>query len=169
MAFKYTETERIFVSGKIKFINAFIPNQWEKWTVSVYLDKESYELVLKLKEEKGLMNKLGKDDDGYYMTFSRPTSMQTRKGKVIPFNPPIILAEDGVTQLSNTMLGPASDVEVKLEFYAYSPPGSGENKKYAVRWEALRVITHVPATIHNFPKLEEQQARGLAGRPEPKW
>ncbi len=169
MTFHYTETERIFVSGKVKYINAAIPNKWNKWTICLYLDKESYELILKLKEEKNIKNVLGKDEDGYYMSFSRPTSMQTRKGKIIPFSPPIILDADGVTQLSNAVLGAASDVEVKLEFYAYSVPGSGERKDYAVRWEALRVITLVPPTIHNFPKAEEQQARGLAGRPEPKW
>ena len=162
-----SNAERVFVSGKVKYCNPILPNQWKKWTCMLYLDKESYELVLKLKE-KGIKNKLQKDDDGYYMAFSRPTSMTTRKGDVIPFLPPIILDSDGEHQLSNAVLGVGSDVELKLELYGYSPPG-GTSKEYAVRWEALRVITLVEAVVHTFPKKEQEQASGLANRPAPKW
>ena len=168
MAFKFSDTERVFVSGKVKYCNAVLPNQWNKWTCIIYLDKESYEKILKWKEEDNIKNKLQKDDDGYYMAFSRPTAMNTRAGKIIPFNPPIILDSDGTSQLANTLLGPGSDVELKLEKYGYTPPGATK-KEYAVRWEALRIITLVQPVVQDFPKKEQLQAKGLAGRPEPKW
>jgi hypothetical protein len=168
MAFNYNTAERLFVTGKVKYCNTVVPNKWNKWSCIIYLDKDSYELILKLKEEKGIKNKLQKDEDGYYMAFSRPVSMQTKQGKVIPFNPPIILDTDGTSQLSNVLLGPQSDVEIKLEMYGYTPPGAS-TKEYAIRWEALRVITLVQSVTQDFPKREQQQVAGLGGKPISKW
>ena len=168
MAFNYNTAERLFITGKVKYCNTVVPNKWQKWTCIIYLDKPSYELILKLKEEKGIKNKLQKDEDGYYMAFSRPVSMTTRQGKIIPFNPPIVLDSDGETQLSNVLLGPNSDVELKIEMYGYSPPGV-TSKEYAIRWESLRVITLVQPVVENFPKREQQQVAGLGGKPIPKW
>lgn len=164
----YNQNERLFLTGKVRYCNTTVPNKWNKWSCILYLDKESYDAVLKLKEEKGIKNKLQKDEEGYYMAFSRPTAMNTRKGNIIPFNPPIILDTDGEHQLSNALIGPGSDVEIKLELYGYSPPGAS-TKEYAVRWEALRVVTLVQPVVESFPKREQQQVAGLGGKPIPKW
>jgi hypothetical protein len=157
MAFNFgSTTERVFLTGKVKYCNALQPSKFNKWNCNIYLDKESYEKVLVWLEKDRIMNKLQKDDDGYYMNFSRPVAMETRKGKIIPFNPPIVLDSDGETQLANCLIGPGSDVEIKLEKYPFGTEG-----KHAVRWEAVRVITLVQPVVQSFPKKEQQQAWGL--------
>lgn len=143
MAKKY-----IYLQGKLSWVKHLKPDDRfgdPKWSVKLHPNAESLtvikELVAKKGEVDGVMNKLQKDDDGYFMTFSRHTS-RIYQGKTIAFLPPVILNKDG-SPLVNTAIGNGSDGTIKLEYYTFKRKG-GPGQGSAVRWESLRLDHLIP-------------------------
>lgn len=132
-------TEFIQVAGKLSWVKAQAPNQWGKWTVQLHPTPESLEKIRDLQAE-GLKNIIKKDDDGYYVNFSRPTSV-TIQGKVRGLEPPRILDKDG-TPSPHMNIGNGSDGVVQLEVYSHKTPGGGTAK--AARWDSVRVDNLIP-------------------------
>jgi len=159
-------TEFVFLSGKAKWVRHQVPNQWGNWAMTLYLDASSLEKFKKLKEE-GVKNVLKKDEDGYNVSFNRPTSKLIR-GKVVGFAPPEIIGNDG-EPLRDQLVGNGSDVTIKLECYKYRSPQDREGRESkACRWLALRVDNLVPfQKDRDFEDDQTRAVRGLEDQPQP--
>jgi len=156
-----------FVTGKGKFVRVIVPDKFNRFSMKLWMNTESVEKIKKLIEGDetyaGIQNILGKDDDGYFMSFGRPTFVQKRDGSRVPISPPIVLDKDGKTPLLNTQIGDGSDLTVKLEVRRYTDPL--RNKKTSVRIESIRVNELVPYTSASFKKEELKSVEGLAEQP----
>lgn len=151
-------TEIIKVRGKGKWIKHNAPNEWNKWTHVLYPDSQSLDKIREL-QGQGIKNQVKKDDDGWYVTFSRPTTI-TNKGKVSPMSPPIVTDAMGKS-LTGVSIGNGSDLTTTLEVYAHAVPGSDKKAK-AARWQSTVVDTLIPYGSETesevFGKLKEQAA-----------
>ena len=134
----YNKTEKIFVKGKLSWCKVNKPNDWNAWVVTIHPDQQSLETIRDLQAE-GLKNVLKKDDEGYYITFRRPTS-RLLKGKVIGLTPPEAVDNEG--KPITVGIGNGSDGIVKLEVYQHGTPGGGKAK--AARLEAVKVVNLIP-------------------------
>ena len=157
-------SEYIYLKGKISWVKYITPNQWDKWALTLHPDQESLEKVRDLQSE-GLKNIVKKDDDGYFVSFSRPTTREI-KGKLVGLTPPVVTDKEGIP-MEGLAIGNGSDGTVKLEVYSHKTPNGGSAK--AARWDALRVDNLIPFnTDTDFPdERQSEQARGLKDQPEP--
>lgn len=160
-----------YFKGKCKWANKlFVPDQLYKcWSLLVYPDQESYDKVLELKAGKegvqGILNVIKKDDEGYNITFKRPTE-KLMKGKLMAFLPPVILQADGTPWNKDTAIGNGSDVTCKIEWYSYKRPTGGQGS--AIRLESVRIDSLVPfEKTTDFPPAEQKLADGLTDQPAP--
>jgi hypothetical protein len=160
MATKYE-----FFSGKAKWAHTTKPDKYDKYSIVLYLDQASLEKVRELKETKPpILNQLSKDEDGYYIKFSRPMS-KVYNGKVKGFAPPEVLKPDGIP-LTEALIGNGSDVTCKVEVYTYNTPGGGQGR--ATRLQSIRVDNLIPFEVkRDFTEEQEQTTRGLMEQPQP--
>lgn len=151
-------SEFIKVKGKGKWVKHGAPNEWNKWTHVLYPDAQSLDKIREL-QGMGIKNQVKKDDDGWYTTFSRPTTL-TVKGKIVKMDPPVMTLADG-TSLEGKSIGNGSDLTTTLEVYSHAVPGSDKKAK-AARWHSTVVDTLIPygtdAEVEIFRKLKEQAA-----------
>jgi hypothetical protein len=110
-------------------------------------DKYSWKTMLRPNQESlmkfmdlqslGIKNKLGKDEQGYYVNFNRPTETRNRKtGKVTKtFTAPVVTGPDG--QPFSGMVPNGSKAEVVLDIYEH--PVQGGRTSHAARFHALNV------------------------------
>ena len=151
------------ITGKVKFAQTINPGKYDKYSIVLYPDAESLDKINELRKE-GIKNELKKDEDGYYIGFHRATFIETHGGRKIPLEAPKIMNKEGA--LVNDIIGPGSDVTVRLETYG----GTGPKGKYkAARFAALRIDNFVPYVGNNFTEAERMQTRGLAEAPTPVW
>jgi hypothetical protein len=170
------QTRSIYLRGKAKWAKFFKPDMKfapGSWSVDLYPDSESYNKILELKKE-GIKNVLKKDDDGYYMKFSRPVSKVGKNGRIRAFTPPEVLdnnnkGPDGYPlPLRVEGIGNGSDIMIKLDQYFYTDPYKNESS--AVRLESALVYELVPfETKRDFSDADEKQVKGLIDQPEPAW
>jgi len=138
-------SETVYVKGKAKFVHVFQPDmKYNKWQVLLYPDEPSLKTIRKLQDE-GIKNKLKQDDEGYSMTFSRPTFREDRKtGITTPLAPPIVRSADGKTPHPEAIqIGNGSDVQVGLEVYDHAQPGTLKRAK-AARLKSIRIDNLIP-------------------------
>jgi hypothetical protein len=163
-------TKYEYLSGKGKWVKVFqpdtTPNGGQRWKVDLYPDPTSLEIIKKLKEE-GLLNHMRQDDDGYNMTFARPTQ-KIMKGRLVAFPPPVVLDKD-LKPLENVAIGNGSDITIKLEIYKYPKPGGEKGQKgIAARLIAVRVDNLVPfEPARDFTDVEAVMAKGIENVPTP--
>lgn len=157
-------SEFVFVSGKVSWVKGITPNQWDKWALTLHPDAESLEKIRDLQAE-GVKNVIKKDEDGYYVQFSRPIMIQLRNGQKTPLAPPEITHKDG-TPMEGVPIGNGSDGIVKLEVYQHPTPNGGRAK--AARWASLRIDNLIPFNKdEDYPEDRKKLAEGLAEQPEP--
>lgn len=153
------KTEYIKIPGKLSWVKTSNPNKWHKWTVTVHPTPDGLELVRNLQAD-GVKNVLSKDEDGWKVTFSRPTSKEI-KGKVVGLVPPEVFQADGVTPLRDILVGNGSDGVVKLEVYTHGIPGSDKKAK-AARFLSLRIDNLIPFELkRDFDEDGQRAAEGL--------
>lgn len=164
MASNFQKAEEIFLSGKASWVKAVNPDQkYNKWSMQLHPNAESLEIIRDL-QTQGVRNQMKKDEDGYYMSFSRPVS-KTYRGKIRTFTPPVVMNADK-TPLEGLRVGNGSDVTIKIEAYPYNDPTTG-NKGKAVRWESMRVDNLVPFNPDtDYPDEEATKVSGLKDQPE---
>lgn len=156
-------TENIYITGKCRWARTYAPDTtYNKWSITVWpADTIELNKIQKLKAE-GIRNELKKDDDGYYMTFSRPIVIETRDGRKIPLQAPkVINAENTVI---TDLIGDGSDVTIKLDIYG-GPQRDGRGKYKAARLDSVRVNNLVPFTKKELPEREQWQIDGLDEQP----
>ena len=164
-------TEWYFLKGKGSWVSPHKINQWGKYSMKLYPDTETLELIQKLQKEKGIKNRVEKDEDGWWLRLNRPSELKLRTGKVVGMKPPEVLDGDhpikddegnviGYLPLSEP-IGNGSDVVAKVEVYPYTPPASRDGKKeWAMRWFSIRVDNLVPFMKQSF---DEGAKNAIAG------
>lgn len=160
----------IFLSGKCTHNWLVTPDTkfdaQGKWSITLHPDPESLAKIQELKERKngveGIMNHLKKDDDGYYMTFTRPCQKIFR-GIPTALLPPVLLDADN-KPLTITRLGHGSDVTLKIEVRTYPIKASGGTGR-ATRLVAVRVDNLVPFESKDLTDGEAKQASGMSNVP----
>jgi hypothetical protein len=131
------------LKGKSGWTHVFQPGKFGKWTISLNLDNESLTKVLAWKKE-GIKNELTKDDDGYWVTISRPTFYEDKLKNRIAVVPPIIVDADN-KQMAETRIGRGSDVEVKVELRDFTAPIT------KIKAKSMRLVG---VKIHNLVTFE---------------
>jgi hypothetical protein len=161
-------TQNVYVKGKLSWVRPDKPDPWGNYKATIHPDPESLNIIRGLLD-RGLKNKLGQDEDGYNMTFRRPTQ-KVIKGKVVAFSPVEVLdgTKDKLPDGSyfpwkGEAIGNGSDGVLKLQVYEHPTPSGG--KAIAARLEAVRVDNHIPFQKDDFTKFEERQIGALADQP----
>lgn len=154
------------VHGKVKYIHAVNFSKYDKWTVTIYPDATSLELIRGLQAD-GLKNNLKKDEENqYYVSFHRdPTKMM--RGKLVSFAQPKVVDKEGKL-MDGSLIGWESDVTVRLEVYRSAP--NSAYRYVGARWDSLRVNNLVPWESTRELGPEEQEAHDSlvkASEPDP--
>src|SRR3972149_446704 len=151
-------TEYIYLKGKAKWGRLSSADPWGNYKVTLYPNKEALDQIFEL-QKKGLKNTLRKDDDGYNITFRRPTQ-KTIRGRVVGFASPLVFKEDGETPLKEALIGNGSDITIKLCIYDFMTPN--KVKGIAARLESVRVDNLVAyVSGRDFEGDEREQQKGL--------
>ncbi len=110
-------------SGKVK----------KTWSVTVYPDKESLETVRDM-QASGIKNVVKKDEQGWFVKFSRPC-VKEKNGKVVQvLDPPIVVDANGTIVdgfVNNGAIG-----TVKIDF---TEGKTSKGKYYTARLEGIRL------------------------------
>lgn len=158
----YSKAENVYVQGKVSWFRPKVPNKWNKWSVQIHPDDKSLELIREL-QAQGAKNVIKKDDDGYFVTFTRPVTKETSTGKILSFTPVEVFDKDGNKFDGN--VGNGSDVTLKLEVYQHATPGGGKAK--AIRWVSARIDNLVPfEKDRDLNSFEKEAHDGLDKQPE---
>lgn len=158
-------SEDVYVSGKISWVRAITPNEWNKWTICLHPDAASLEIIRDL-QAQGIKNVIKKDEDGYYVRFSRPCEIELRKGQKTGVTPPEVVNSEGAP-MEDVAIGNGSDGTIKLEVYQHGTPGGGKAK--AARWAALRIDNLIPFNRDtDYPDADRKAvSEGLREQPAP--
>ena len=168
MANSIFRKEQAFVKGKASWFRLRQTNKWDKWSVTLHPVQEDLEKVRDWQAE-GVKNTIKKDDDGYFVTFTRPVKKETKTGKVLVFRPPyVLLVKDGVKEPYEGNVGNGSDVELELEVYEHPTPTGTKAK--AIRLVGAIIHTLVPFDdTSDFTNDEYQVVSKAVDQPEPLW
>lgn len=164
MTFVNKGSDYVFIQGKVSWVKYITPDpMYNKWSVTIHPNAEGIELIRELQTE-GVKNQFKKDEDGYYIQFSRPVDRKI-KGKVIGMTPPVVLDKDG-QPVDGVAVGNGSDATVKLEIYSHPTPSGGKAK--AARFAGLKIDNLIPFNKDtDFPDpAMKEQAKGLDEQPE---
>lgn len=167
-------TKEIYLNGKLKWCKLITPDAKfgnPKWSVVLYPDASSYDKIMEMKKMPGgIKNVVKKDEDGYSMTFSRPTQ-KTYKGALRAFTPPVVLdgskkQEDGSYPVLTDLIGNGSDGTIKISYYDYTNPL--KQTEHACRLESVRVDSLIPYTPkRDFTDEQTKMADGMEKQPAP--
>jgi hypothetical protein len=168
-------TKDVFLTGKCKWAKLTVPDAKfgdPKWSIVLYLNQPSYEQFMELKKAPGgVKNVVKKDEDGYYVTLSRPTQ-RNYKGQIKAFIPPVVLdgrtkLEDGSFPPLTEYIGNGSDVTVKCEYYSYLMQAT-KTTEHAIRLVSVRVDNLVPYAPKRDDTPERAEASaGMDKQPQP--
>lgn len=163
-------SEYVYVQGKVSWVKYITPDPlYNKWSVCIHPNEEGMKILQSLKMDKGIKNDFHKDEDGYYMNFSRPIDRKI-KGKVVPMTPPVVLKLNPETKkgepIENLAIGNGSDGTLKLEVYSYPTPTGGRG--HAARFTSLMIENLIPFNKDtDFPDpAQREQAEGLDEQPK---
>lgn len=136
-------TEYVTIEGELTWCRLDKPetDPWDntKWKATVYPTAADLTKVMDL-QSKGVRNTLKKDDKGYYVTYSRPSTLNTKKGKVT-LDKPKVYAADGKTEI-NELIGNGSKGVVKLEVRSFKTPQGGNG--HAARLHSVLIKELIP-------------------------
>lgn len=162
MPLKYGKTETIYIQGKVSWFRAKTVNQWNKYSVQIHPNPADLEKIRDL-QAKGLKNVIKKDDDGYFVNFTRPVTKTFKSGKVQSYAPVQVFDKEG--KPLEDSIGNGSDATLKIEVYEHEVPGGG--KAVAARWVSARIDNLIPFSVEK-DGFEEQKIglEGLKEQPE---
>lgn len=150
----------VILQGKGKWVKVYQPNMFNKWSLDLYLDADN---VTKFNNMQ-VKNHLKKDEDGYYVTFSRATTRKVR-GRDVPMAPPTVLDKDNLP--TTVAIGNGSDLTVKLEHYSYKVPMQPDKKEFACRIAGVRVDNLVPFGDNSRTDEEIKDVKIFKDKPIP--
>jgi len=146
-------TEYIKIKGKTKWFKYAALNKFGKWSHDLYPDAESLEKLRDLQAE-GMKNVIHKDDDGYWITFSRQPFITKRDQSKTPLAPPVVMKDD---KPFHENVGNGSDVVTTLEVYQHNVPNSTKKAK-AVRWYGSDIVNLIPFSKTDMTAGEQEAA-----------
>lgn len=153
MSFHNKGSEFIYLKGKVSWVRYITPDPtYNKWSVTLHPDEESLSTLQKLTMDRGLKNQFKKDEDGYYMNFSRPAERRI-KGRTIAMTPPKVVDKDNAP-IEGVAIGNGSDGIVKLELYQHPTPSGG--RAWAARFDSLKIENLIPYNLDQ-PEGEDQK------------
>lgn len=165
-------TDTVVLQGKGSWIRYNKPDErYSKWSLVLHPTAQSLDVIKELQSTRdgisGIKNVLGKDEDGYYMTFSRPTT-KVIQGQLKPFFPPVVVNADGSPFGTDKAIGNGSDITIELEVYTHKTPGGGKAK--ACRWSKMRVDNFIPFERNrDMIPTELSRVDSIASAPAPKF
>lgn len=114
-------SEYIWLEGDLDWTRTHSPDtkfdELGKWSTQLHPNAESLEKVRDLQAE-GVKNMVKKDERGYYVNYSRPAKIKTKKGDLIEMDPVKVIDSEG--NPITDMVGNGSKGKVKLEIRSYS-------------------------------------------------
>jgi len=123
-------TEFVTIEGELAWVRCDKPetDPWDntKWRATVYPTPADLPKVMDL-QSKGVRNTLKKDDKGYYVNYSRPANIKTKKGN-IALDKPKVYSADGKTELTEPV-GNGSKGAIKLEVSTFKTPQGGNGTR----------------------------------------
>jgi hypothetical protein len=158
-------TENVYIRGKGSWIRTNQTNPWGKWVATIHpTPGEDLEKVREL-SAAGVKNVIKKDDDGYFITYSRPSEKEDRMGRKYGLSP--VQVVDNTGKPFSDLIGNGSDVTIKLEVYQHNTPGGGKAK--AARLAAIRVDNLVPyIPDRDMMKDQKEPLKGMdEAKPNP--
>lgn len=159
---KRTRTE--YVQGKLSWVKVVQPDtKYEPaWSVTIHPTQESLEKIREWVAE-GLMNRIKKDDDGWFVRFKCPVSRNRKDGTIWTFEAPKVVDKEG-RPMDGFVIGNGSDGTLKLELYEFPTPGGGNG--IAARLMGLRVDNLVPFNPEaDYSDEEKAEVEGLKNQP----
>lgn len=163
-----SQSQDIFIQGKGKWIRHDKPDAKfspARWSHVQYPNAAGLEIIREM-QAKGLKNQLKKDDDGYYIKWSRKTFIKGRFGDV-PLEPPKLFIKDengNPIPYNGGPLGNGTDLTTKLKFRTYKTPSGGNGA--AARWESSMIDNLVPYEGgRDFTDDEAKSFKGLDEQP----
>lgn len=163
----------VYVTGKLSWLTYENLDKYDKWSVVVHPNPESLEVLRDL-QSQGMKNNMKKDEDGYFMRFSRVPQKTTARGKTLVFKPPKVLdgtkpdGKGGFMPIEGIRIGNGSTGVVKINVYEHPTPQGG--KSVACRFESARIDDLVPfEAARDFTDDEKANVQGLAEQPEALW
>lgn len=154
------QTKFIALQGKAGWSHLDTPDTMftpeGKWSQQITLTDKSYTDILELKKE-GLRNTIKSTEDGYSVTFSRPTQ-KLYQGRLKAFEPPMIEDKDGNPLPRSTRFGHGSDITLTIEAYYTRPRPTAEYNVNA-RLASVRIDNLVPYTRLDYDVKEQRAAK----------
>jgi hypothetical protein len=156
------KSEFKYIQGKVSWFRSDVPNNWNKYACQIHPDAKSLEIIRDL-QAQGLKNQLKKDEDGYFVNFSRPVTKTFDTGKIITFTPVEVFDKEGNPYYGT--VGNGSDATLKIEVYEHKTPGGGT--AVAARWVSARIDNLVPFNPGtDLTAREAEAAQGLNEQPK---
>lgn len=113
-------SEFVTLSGEFMWIRTHEPEEFQgkkSWKATIRPDQESVMKILDL-QAKGCKNQLKKDDNGYYINFSRPTEKKKKTGEVFrTYNPPVVTDRSG--KVISDLVANGAKGSMKLEISSF--------------------------------------------------
>lgn len=116
-----------------------------KWSTVIYPSKDAVEMIRDL-QSQGLKNVLKKDEDGYFVKFSRPCEKWKENKATGEFELVNKLTPVKVSGAEPKEIGNGSLASIKLEVYEHGVPGSSTRKAKAARLFAVDITRLTPRT-----------------------
>jgi hypothetical protein len=139
-------SEIIELKGKLMWVRVVELNKYGKWSLDLYPDKDSLELLRRLQAE-GIKNVIKLDEEGqYHVQISRPSTVEFQKGNLQSVYPPKIRDKDKQPLPDNIRIGNGSDGVVAVEVYTHRVPNS-EKRAKAMRLYGVEVHNLVPFEV----------------------
>lgn len=172
----FIKNEYVKVKGIFSWAKLVVPEEFEEngkieryWSITIHPDSDGLEVVRDL-QARGIMNKMKKDDDGYYIKFKRPVVKTKRNtGETIPFEKPgcFILGMDGKpVPMDGVKVGNGTTGEIKLECYGGDKP----RRYFAARLDSVLVSNLVEYDYNKELKDSDRKAaETLTDGTEPVW
>lgn len=156
----------VYLSGKGRWVRMNTIDKYGKWSLILYLDQVSISEFNKMKEENGILNKLGTDDNGDFVRLSRPQKKIFRGVETI-MQPPEVVDIKGEPMSKDIWIGNDSDITAKLTLYSFNKQ-FGQGTGHAIRLEGIKVTNLVPyASLADRTPDERKQVEGLEKQPVP--
>ncbi len=162
----FVKNEYVLIDGTLSWARLIVPEEYEGdkfWSITIHPNSDSLEKVRDL-QARGIMNKMKKDDDGYFIKFKRPLFKKTKTG-IIPFQPPVCFNKEKEL-IDGGKIGNGSTGSLKLECYGADKP----RRYFAARLDSIMVydlIEYVPQ--RDLQPADRSAAEGHREGAEPIW
>lgn len=150
--------EEVFLKGIFRWCKHLRPDMTYhpgKWSTNIYLEGTELERFREL-QAQGIKNRLKQDADGWFATLSRRCSIETKDGRTVGLEPPLVFTLEGDVKVPVTeLVGNGSTGVAKCMLWSFNPQPNISGK--ALRWESLRLdnLIKYEATSKDFPTQKD--------------